>query len=176
MKLFALLSLFICSSSACSDAPPAAPAAGSAPYVVMDFSKPMAIDALPQGWRQRKFNFVKPMQISFAQKAGRPAIRLQTHDSASMLIHDVNIGLDQRNILNWGWFIEQPVVTGIDELTAEGDDHPARLYLKFRTSDGTNHAMEIIWPTRPGHQASPIFRLSRSRQESECGLRHGVPW
>ncbi len=147
MKLFALLVLLICSVSACGDAPRevAAPSSGSAPHVVMDFSKPMAIDALPQGWHQRKFNFVEPMRISFAEKVGRPAIRLQTHDSASMLIHDVNINLDQRNILSWSWLIEQPVVTGLDELTAEGDDHPARLYLKFLTSNGTSHAMEIIW-------------------------------
>ncbi len=147
MKRFALLFLIICSVAACGDAPRdvSAPPAGSAPYVVMDFSKPMAIDALPQDWRQREFHFVEPMQISFVEKAGRPAIRLQTRNSASMLFHDVNIGLDQRNILSWGWFVEQPVISKLDELTAEGDDHPARLYLKFLAPDGASHAMEIIW-------------------------------
>jgi len=147
MKLLALVFLLICSVSACSNASRevAAPPAGSAPYVVMDFSKPMAIDALPQGWHQRKFSFVEPMRISLVEKAGRSAIRLQTHASASMLIHDVNIGLDQLNVLRWGWFVEQPVVTEFDELTAKGDDHPARLYLKFLAADGTSHAMEIIW-------------------------------
>ena len=101
----------------------------------------MVIDALAQGWHQRKFNFIEPMRISFVAKTGRPAIRLQAHDSASMLVHGVNIGVDWRNILSGGWFVEQPVVSALDELTAEGDDHLAQLYLKFLAAEGVSHSM-----------------------------------
>lgn len=59
MKRIALLVWVICSVSACSEAPRdvAPPPADSTPYVVMNFSKPTAIDALPQGWHQRRFHF-----------------------------------------------------------------------------------------------------------------------
>jgi hypothetical protein len=62
-----------------------------------------------------------------------------------MFFRDVNVGLDRRNILSWGWFVEQPVISKLDELTAESDDHPARPYLKLLAPNGASHAMEIIW-------------------------------
>jgi len=53
--------------------------------------------------------------------------------------------LDRYPRLSWDWYIEQPIETTLDELTTAGDDHPARLYLKFQAATGDEHALEIIW-------------------------------
>lgn len=121
---------------------------GSPSLVVMDFRKPLALDPLPDGWRHRTFFRTDPMQISFVSKAGRPAIRLVTHRSGSMLYRFTDLSLDQYPLLSWDWFVEQPIASEADETTKAGDDHPARLYLKFRSAKGETHAMEIIWGNR----------------------------
>jgi hypothetical protein len=126
-------------------------AADSPSLVVMDFHQPLALDRLPAGWHHRTFFRTDPMQISFASKEGRPSIRLATHHSASMLYRYTDIPLDQFPLLGWDWFVEQPIVSDIDETTKAGDDHPARLYLKFRTAAAETHAMEIIWGNRKLH-------------------------
>jgi len=121
---------------------------GSPAVVIMDFQRPLALDPLPAGWHHRTFFMTDPMQIGFTSKAGRPAIRLATQHSASMLYRYTDIPLDQFPLLAWDWFVEQPIVSDIDETTKAGDDHPARLYLKFRAAGGEAHAMEIIWGNR----------------------------
>ena len=121
---------------------------GSPSLVVMDFRKPLAIDPLPDGWHHRMFFRTAPMQISFVSKEGRPSIRLATHHSGSMLYRFTDLPLDQYPMLRWDWFVEQPIASEIDETTKAGDDHPARLYLKFRSASGEPHAMEIIWGNR----------------------------
>jgi hypothetical protein len=121
---------------------------GSPSLVVMDFRQPLALDPLPDGWRHRAFFRTDPMQISFVSKEGRPSIRLATHNSGSMLYRFTDLSLDQYPTLGWDWFVEQPIASDVDETTKAGDDHPARLYLKFRSASGETHAMEIIWGNR----------------------------
>lgn len=121
---------------------------GSPSLVVMDFRKPLALDSLPDGWHHRTFFRTDPMQISFVSKEGRPSIRLATHRSGSMLYRFTDLPLDQYPLLAWDWFVEQPIASEADESTKAGDDHPARLYLKFRSAEGETHAMEIIWGNR----------------------------
>lgn len=119
----------------------------SASVVVMDFRQPLPLDPVPDVWRHRHFFRTDPMQISFVPKNGRPAIRLATQHSASMLYRYTNIPLEGFPMLHWDWFVEQPVDSDIDETTKAGDDHPARIYLKFSAPEG-EHAMEIIWGNR----------------------------
>ena len=121
---------------------------GSPAVVVMDFRQPLPLDPPPEGWRHRTFFRTEPMQMSFVSKDGRPSIRLATHHSASMLYRYTDIPVDQFPVLAWDWFVEQPIESEIDETTRAGDDHPARLYLKFQTGTGDTHAMEIIWGNR----------------------------
>ncbi len=88
------------------------------------------------------------MDISFVKKDGHSAIRLSTHDSASMLFRWVDVPIEKYPIRSWNWFIEQTVDSEEDERTVSGDDHPARLYLTFKTASGDDHSMEIIWGNR----------------------------
>ncbi|MSQ73312.1 MAG: DUF3047 domain-containing protein [Betaproteobacteria bacterium] len=120
----------------------------SSSITVMDFRQPIALDPPPDGWRHRRFFRTAPMQISFVTKEGRPSIRMATHNGGSMLYRYTDLSVDQYPMLGWDWFVELPIASGVDETTRAGDDHPARLYLKFRAAGGKTHAMEIIWGNR----------------------------
>ena len=121
---------------------------GSPSVEVMRFRAPLALDPLPEGWRHRRFFRTDPMNISFVTKAGRPAIRLATQGSGSMLYRYTELPLDRYPILRWDWFVETPIASEVDELTVAGDDHPARLFLTFRSPGGEQRSMEIIWGNR----------------------------
>jgi len=51
-------------------------------------------------------------------------------------------------MLAWRWDIELPIRSPLDERTREGDDHPARLFLRFATDRGEKRALEVIWGNR----------------------------
>lgn len=118
---------------------------GSPSFTLMDFRSPLPLDPVPAGWRHRTFLRHPPMEISFVTKEGRPAIRLATSDSASMLFRHVDVALDVYPELSWDWYIEQSIESPLDESTVAGDDQPARLYLEFESASGESHAMELIW-------------------------------
>jgi hypothetical protein len=118
---------------------------GGPEIVVMDFATKLPLDPLPAGWYHHKFWTRRPMTIGFAVKDGTPAIRLATHGTASMLFRHVDIDLAQYPRLAWRWYIEQPIASPLSELTREGDDHPARLFIAFRTAAGEDRRMEVIW-------------------------------
>ena len=126
---------------------PLVPQSGDS-VVVMDFAEPISLDPLASGWYHRTFSGPEPMDISYEAKDGRAAIRLATDGSASMLFRFVDIPIDAYPRLTWDWQVEQGVVSELDERTPEGDDHPARFYLKFLDVEGEEHSMEIIWGNR----------------------------
>jgi hypothetical protein len=88
------------------------------------------------------------MAMAFAVKDGVPSMRFETRDSASMLFRQVDIDLAAYPMLAWRWYIELPIRSTLDERTREGDDHPARLFLRFVTDRGEKRAMEVIWGNR----------------------------
>lgn len=121
--------------------------ADGAPVVsVMDFRSPVVLDPAPSGWRHRTFFRTAPMDIAFLAKDGRAAIRLETRASASMLYRFTDLDIGAYPQISWEWLVERPIVSALDERSGSaGDDHPARIYLKFRAADGAEHAMELIW-------------------------------
>ena len=118
---------------------------GAASLTVMDFSKPLSLDPITPGWFHRQFKRHGPMDISLVVKDNKPSVRLATKDSASMLFRMVDIPIDEYPVLSWDWFIEQGINAEFDEMTSDGDDHPARFFLTFQTLDNEKHAMEIVW-------------------------------
>ena len=54
------------------------------------------------------------MTMSFAVKDGVPSMRLETHDSASMLFRHVDIDLAAYPMLAWRWYIELPIRSPLD--------------------------------------------------------------
>ena len=112
---------------------------------VMDFSNPISLDPISPGWFHRTFKRHDPMEISQLDKDGNAAIRLATNDSASMLFRMLDVQLSDYPLLSWQWLIEQGIDADFDEMTGDGDDHPARFFLGFRNADGEEHHMEIVW-------------------------------
>lgn len=121
---------------------------GAPEVVVMDFAEPFPLDPLPAGWRHRTFWTREAASFVFSTKDGVPALRCETRSSASMLFRYVDIDLAAYPILEWRWFVEEPIDSEIDERTREGDDHPARLFITFRGTDGDERSMEVIWSNR----------------------------
>jgi len=121
---------------------------GGPVVTVMDFGQSFPLDPLPSGWWHRKFWTRSPMTMAFAVKEGVPSMRFETHDSASMLFRYVDIDLAAYPMLAWRWYIELPIRSPLDERTREGDDHPARLFLRFVTDRAEKRAMEVIWGNR----------------------------
>jgi hypothetical protein len=121
---------------------------GEPELVVMDFATPFPLNPPPPGWYHRTFWTRAPMQMSFATKDGVPALRCQTHASGSMLYRHVDIDLADYPRLAWRWFVEVPIDSPLDERTRAGDDHPARLFIAFKTAMGEDRRMEVIWGNR----------------------------
>ena len=119
-----------------------------AELMIMDFRYPPGLDPIQAGWAHRKFFWHSPMKIEFVEKEGIPAVKLSTHDTASMLMRHVEIPLNEYPTLKWSWLVEQPISSPLDEETTEGDDHPARFFTAFETETGERRAMEIIWGNR----------------------------
>jgi len=133
---------------------------GTEPATLMDFDRPFPLDPLPAGWRHRTFWTRSPMTFGFAEKDGVRALRCATDASASMLFRAVDFDIGVRPVLAWRWYIEQGIASAADERTHDGDDHPARLFLAFRTGAGEERRMEIVWGNRidaPG----TIYRIKK---------------
>jgi hypothetical protein len=90
---------------------------GGPVVTVMDFGQSFPLDPLPSGRRHRKFWTRSPMSTAFAVKDGVPAMRFETHDSASMLFRHVDIDLAAYPMLAWRWYIELPIRSPLDERT-----------------------------------------------------------
>jgi len=136
------------SLSACTGVPDrsaALTAQGEPEIVIMDFARPPALQPLPAGWRHRMFWTRAPMEMSLGSKDGVAAIRLETKASASMLMRTVDIDLQHYPLLAWRWYVERPIEADASELTRDGDDHPARLFIALSTEAGEARNMEIIW-------------------------------
>jgi len=121
---------------------------GTDPIVVMDFSKPFTLNPPPPGWSEHWFWFTSPMRLRIAPHQGHAALRCETHNGGSILSRQTRISLEEYPILDWSWFIQQPINSPIDERTKQGDDHPARFLLRFSDSQGGDHTAEIIWSNR----------------------------
>ena len=115
-------------------------AGASTSVSVMDFSAPMALDPVRDGWWHRTFWTGRAALFSLADKGGIAALRVSTDNSASMLQRFVHIDLAAYPLLSWQWLIEKPIDSVVDERTDDGDDHPARLFIAFRNAATSSFA------------------------------------
>jgi hypothetical protein len=114
---------------------------GTDALVVLLFGTAFDSGNLSKGWSHRTFWFVPPMELSSVRKDGEITLRCATDAGGSLLIRDVDIQVAAYPRLSWRWLVETPIISDLDEASEDGDDHPARLYLRFDDKTAT----EIIW-------------------------------
>ena len=135
--------------AACSNEPSAPLLSnGEANLSVMKFTPDFSLDPLPPGWTHRTFWTKPAMELSIVEKEGEEALRCETNGGGSIFGRALDVPLSDYPTLIWDWYVEVPVSSDLDERTHEGDDHPARFYVKFRDSTGENHSIEIIWSNK----------------------------
>lgn len=101
-------------------------------YLDMGLSKESyQANAVPRGWTLRKW----PGQTAGASAQwtvddGVHAVRLDSKASLTFLEKTVAINIKDYPIVSWEWKLEN-ILSGIDERTEEGDDHPIRIFFVF---------------------------------------------
>ena len=107
--------------------------------------KEFVTQPLSDGWAHRTFFNVTPTVYSIQMNDERRSLHCRTDNSGSILARNMQVNLEEFPILNWEWKIEKPLTGVIDEQSSAGDDHPARLFLRFSNNTGATKSAEIIW-------------------------------
>jgi len=97
------------------------------------------------GWVHRQFWMIQPMRLSYETYDGKQVMKCETNSTASILSRATDIEVGDYPVLAWDWLIDFPISAPADEDSEEGDDHPARLFLKMEDREGGEYAFEIIW-------------------------------
>jgi hypothetical protein len=118
---------------------------GEPVLTVMGFAEPVETDPPAAGWFHSTFWSVPPMTISQETVEFIPALRLETHGSGSIFGRYTDIAIRDYPRLAWSWRVATMIDPKFDESTAAGDDHAARLFLRFLDSEENERNMEIIW-------------------------------
>lgn len=105
-------------------------------------------DVLPAGWAHRTFFRITPADYGMVKEDERRALQCTTNNSGSILARDTLIPVAEFPILSWDWKITKPIDISIDEDTRDGDDHPARFFLRFENEAGESTHTEIIWSNK----------------------------
>lgn len=122
-------------------------AADGAPQITL-VDENFQMDPLSDGWAHRTFLGTPPTRYSVETIDDRHVVRCETHNAGSILARHTRIDLSAYPIMSWSWKIERPIENSLDEESEEGDDHPARFFLKFEEDDGKKRGAEIIWSNK----------------------------
>ena len=90
-------------------------------------------------WHERAYKGKTKYEIVSID--GTNVLRASTDNSASVILHEIDIDLFKTPFVNWRWRVENVFSNNINEQSKEGDDYPARIYLL--ASDGFA-AWEVI--------------------------------
>jgi uncharacterized membrane protein YdjX (TVP38/TMEM64 family) len=87
---------------------------------------------LPEGWRPLTFQRIsRHTDYQLLEEEGRPVIRAVSRQSASGLIHPLDLDPRRYETLSWCWKVDRIISKG-DETEKKGDDYAARVYVTFR--------------------------------------------
>ena len=99
-----------------------AAAAAGARTPVGDFSR----NSL-EGWSEKVFE--GNTQYDLKKEGGSTVLRAESRGTASGLVKEIRVDLEQTPYLNWRWKIETPVSGDFVESHKSGDDYAARIYV-----------------------------------------------
>lgn len=113
----------------------AATALAATPAILAPFSAATPGTALPPGWTALTFPSIArhTRYILVRDEAGTVVVEAVAQDSASGLVHKLDLPAGERPRLSWRWKADA-LVAGGDVTRREGDDYVARVYVTFRYS------------------------------------------
>jgi len=88
---------------------------------------------IPDGWTLRGGLFrpkTRGAQAFWVKEDGVASVKLHSKDALTFLEKTVDIDIKEYPVVSWKWKVEN-VLSGIDERTPAGDDHPIRLFFVF---------------------------------------------
>lgn len=109
---------------------PDAPSEIALPYVRL-FSENEPGDTLPNGWRVWTLSrFKKSTEYKLVDNDGRTAVKAKAENSASGLVHKLDIDPQQYPLLSWQWKVDDLIKTA-DNTTRHLEDSPVRVVVSF---------------------------------------------
>lgn len=97
------------------------------------------------GWKIQTVWNAKKTDYSFVPKNGKNALMAKSANSASGLMHKIEVDPKAYPIIKWSWKIDHTVKNG-NERTKKGHDLAARLYVVFsRGFFSRTRAIEYVW-------------------------------
>ena len=100
------------------------------PYV-KSFSSNAPGEGIPQGWRPWTLaRFKRPTEYRLIDMDGRTVIRARASNSASGLVHPLDIDPKNFPFLNWRWKVDH-LIASADNTQRATEDAPARLVVSF---------------------------------------------
>lgn len=91
---------------------------------------------VPRGWSLRKWSpGAWGGDARWVEMDGEAAVRLHSDGALTFLEKTVDIDLRRYPLVSWQWRVDN-LLSGIDERTLEGDDHPIRLFFVFAPDEG----------------------------------------
>ncbi|WP_218043550.1 DUF3047 domain-containing protein [Oryzomonas japonica] len=97
------------------------------------------------GWKEQTVFGSKKSAYTFVQDNGKSVLMGKSHDSASGLLHKIDIDPKAYPIIKWSWKIDHTIKKG-NERTKDGHDFAARLYVVFpRGFFSKTRAIEYVW-------------------------------
>lgn len=97
------------------------------------------------GWKEQTVFGSKKSTYTFVQDNGKSVLMGKSHDSASGLLHKIDIDPKTHPLIRWSWKIDHTIKKG-NERTKDGHDFAARLYVVFpRGFFSKTRAIEYVW-------------------------------
>lgn len=97
------------------------------------------------GWKDQTIFGSKKTTYAFVKENGRSSLQAKSVNSASGLIHKIDIDPKTHPIIAWSWKIDHTVRKG-NERIKDGHDFAARLYIVFKSSIfARTRAIEYVW-------------------------------
>lgn len=97
------------------------------------------------GWKEQTIWNSKKTSYSFLPKNGRSVLIAKSANSASGLLHKVDLDPRAYPIIKWSWKIDHTLKNG-NEKVKDGNDFAARLYVVFpRGFFSRTRAIEYVW-------------------------------
>jgi hypothetical protein len=88
-------------------------------------------DGVPQGWQPWTFTrFKRPTEYRLIDMDGRTVIRARASNSASGLVHPVDIDPKEYPFLHWHWKVDE-LIAKADNTKRATEDAPVRLVVSF---------------------------------------------